>query len=939
MTFKGWDTSSTATNVVFTDGADISSILKGDTSTIIRLYAVWVDDIAPECTWTSAKDVTFGIKKSFKVTCKDYGSKVINQQISTDNFTSNDSSVGQIVSAKSATTKTKLTVVTFYTYVYGAKVGNITLNNNLTISDGAGNTTKIAPKNINVIGKTLTATFLKAGDGIKIPTNKVKCTTTESNDTCDINLAEITETEGYKAVGWSESRNQTSGYDIGSKYTLTKNKSFYSISFFEEATYTANFDANGSTLSSSNAVSCTVPKQYNYVGTTSCKVNMPSISRSGYTVVGFNTKEDATTRKKLSGSALTLDRTNTGQTWYAVTYSSKTVLFNSNGARLSSTSKNCKIYNKETNCTITSPSIIRSGYNIIGFSKDKNDENAIWSSLSKKVIDVTETETPTYYAITNKNVLVTWDANNSSLDFTSSSCKIKNNDSSCNVTSPTITPNENTPIVVGFNSSSNGTESQINSNSTFKVDANATYYAITKNHDITFEANFSANGLTISSTKSSCTVPSTYNGVKQASSCTVISPIIETIEGFLLGFNQNTESTKITLNSGSALELSSTNSGQTWYGVKNEIVPNDSILGYIESNQFNGTSYNGYVLNSNSYRFHIYNYNGDQTWTSNMTFGDGGDIGSSSYDATNTVVVKVNGNLTINSGVTVTAYGSNYGGPCGLIIYATGNIINNGTITMSGKGARAAGQNVHLWKNEDGTYEYIPARGTAGGPNVSQYSSTISKTPYTANGINGGNGTSRGTGGGGSGGVSLARANYKSITATSGYGSTGTSYSGGSGGGGIDMNYSGSQYANNAGENGGSGGNAYSRRGNSGWTARYAAGGAGNPSGSGSRNNSTYSSYDGDDGTGGLLVIYGKSITNYGTLSSTGSSGGYGRASGGSSGGGSINIFYHDNYSSTTTPNVNGGTSDTCSDTAGYGGAGGRGSVTSCSIESGSCVK
>ena len=158
-------------------------------------------------------------------------------------------------------------------------------------------------------------------------------------------------------------------------------------------------------------------------------------------------------------------------------------------------------------------------------------------------------------------------------------------------------------------------------------------------------------------------------------------------------------------------------------------------------------------------------------------FGSTGDIGTESANAKNTVVLKVDGNLTINSGVTLTAVGSSYGGPKGLIIYCTGTLANNGTISMTARGAKAAGQNVYLWKNTSNSYEYIPAVGATGAASA-----------YNAVGKVGGAGTSRQLGGGGSGAQVMGGANS---SGPSGKGATATSYSGGSGGGSSEATRSG----------------------------------------------------------------------------------------------------------------------------------------------------
>ena len=46
-----------------------------------------------------------------------------------------------------------------------------------------------------------------------------------------------------------------------------------------------------------------------------------------------------------------------------------------------------------------------------------------------------------------------------------------------------------------------------------------------------------------------------------------------------------------------------------------------------------------------------------------------------------------------------------------MLIYCTGKLTNNGTISMTARGAKAEGQDVFLWKNTNGTFEYVPADG------------------------------------------------------------------------------------------------------------------------------------------------------------------------------------------------------------------------------------
>ena len=283
----------------------------------------------------------------------------------------------------------------------------------------------------------------------------------------------------------------------------------------------------------------------------------------------------------------------------------------------------------------------------------------------------------------------------------------------------------------------------------------------------------------------------------------------------------------------------------------------------------------GATLNSNVYEFGNENI----------------DVANQSEDAKYMVILKVNGNLTINQGITLTACKSNngYGGPKGLVICCTGNLINNGTISMTKRGAKAEGQNIYLWKNKDGSYEYVPKLGAIGGSSISVTRSKQSE--YWLSGNKGKNGSERQTGGGGTGGITSWGYNAKLRVAAGGIG---TSYSGGVGSGAIVSHSDNiTRLSSTVSQNGGTGGKGYCVRSNEDWTIA-AGGGAGN---SGGAYAAKYGGIGnkGEDGTGGLLIIYAKTFDNSGNIESNGANGGNGEAflavGGGASGGGSINIF------------------------------------------------
>lgn len=363
-------------------------------------------------------------------------------------------------------------------------------------------------------------------------------------------------------------------------------------------------------------------------------------------------------------------------------------------------------------------------------------------------------------------------------------------------------------------------------------------------------------------------------------------------------------------------------------------VEGDSILEILKNNDLQSGYYKFKVNDkAEEYSVHLYTYNEDLVINENTKFGLESDASVSGTDgryyANNMVIVKVNGNLT-NTAKIEPYYSevSQLGGPKGFIVYATGTITNTGTIDNS-HGAYANGEDVYLYKNSDGTYETIPALGATGGTGISM-----------SDGGAGNNATNRQTAGGGAGGSWGTKAN------AGGNGGRGSSYSGGAGGGGsYNVSSAGTLYPSAGSSNGGAGGYGAIKS-----TSGYrcsAIGGAGNgpgnsawlaENGNASNNAASFGQY----GTGGLLVIYGNSVINNGSITAKGTNvvgkkfaAEERQASGGASGGGSINIFYNDTLT-TGTLNANGGTSTAISvKNKANGGAGGKGSITVSKIENG----
>lgn len=243
------------------------------------------------------------------------------------------------------------------------------------------------------------------------------------------------------------------------------------------------------------------------------------------------------------------------------------------------------------------------------------------------------------------------------------------------------------------------------------------------------------------------------------------------------------------------------------------------------------------------------------------------------------------------------------------VVYVSGNLIVDGAITMTARGANHSGAgssggftapvNIRV---ATGTYSavvnpQIPATGGSAGTGRSGN-----------NGIAGGNGSSGGSGGGGSGAAD---------TNPGGNGASGTCFSGGGGGGGSVASATGG----NADANGGAGGAAAQTGGAENVDT---GGGAGNPGGI----NAAFSNRNGAHGTGGTLIIICEgSISGSGTISANGVtniSAVQPNIPGGSSGGGSANVFYRG--ASSIVPTATGG-SAYAGGFARSGGAGGDGSA------------
>jgi hypothetical protein len=305
-------------------------------------------------------------------------------------------------------------------------------------------------------------------------------------------------------------------------------------------------------------------------------------------------------------------------------------------------------------------------------------------------------------------------------------------------------------------------------------------------------------------------------------------------------------------------------------------------------------------------------------------------------------IVKNYQNLTINVGALFSPLR-----PCrGMIIYCSGNLTVNGTISMTGKGGGVGSKiasPIGFATSTDSRYDLVDATlyfnnfsSSIGGKGIpthwnwapsgstwfSNYKIRIPLSGSVAGGAAGtvpsgpGGGGTAGTfccGGGGGGG--------SSPFFSGGAGGRGTIFTGGGGGGGSGA----------GGSPAGGGGSGLLESAGSGGLGAFAAqggggGGAGNPNGSGA----TSAGVNGGIGVGGLLLIIVRgNVTVNGTISNNGSNGGAGGSpgpnvgcGGGGSGGGRTIIIYGGTYTNAGSVVANGGSGGGGSTTGGAGGAG-----------------
>ena len=328
---------------------------------------------------------------------------------------------------------------------------------------------------------TYTATFNKQENGIEsIGADKLTCTIDEvyngeeQGTTCEITLPEIKTTEGYTALGWTESKEATEGTAAGTKIELSSDKEYYTVIKKNSVMLSAKFYKNGSTSINGNTeneyvtISCELEEVYNgEIQKNECTITVPTIEASSATptVLGFSENKDATVGSISVGQELTLTE---NKEYYAIT--------------------------KAETKTITGT------FNLNGAASQDGETSS--------------------YVIRTCNIAATYNGESQA--------------EGCSITSPKIVGSSATPTVIGYSDAADNHTSSWDQGTEKTIKEDAEYFAQTKKEKVTYKATYEigSNVSSIGKESDTCVINETYNGLEQAKSCTIEAPSITAKEGY-----------------------------------------------------------------------------------------------------------------------------------------------------------------------------------------------------------------------------------------------------------------------------------------------------------------------------------------------------------------------------------------------------------------------
>lgn len=337
-----------------------------------------------------------------------------------------------------------------------------------------------------ITSKKLTAKFYKNG-ATSIGSTLANCTIYNTNTTCNIVTPTITMKNGV-VLGWSKNKKAADAtYKTTSTIAISSNINLYAItkqnsSSGSSTTLTVILDKNGATNVGKTSLSCT-SKNGN-----ACNISLPAITREVWNILGWSENRNDQVAKYKVGEKISISES---KTLYAITSKVLTANFNGNGASLSSNTVSCNIYNASDACEIITPTIIRNGWTIVGFSTTSNATTASIPPNAKIKLEISKNYT--YYAITNKTFTISYHANGG-INAPGTQTKL----SGTNINISNSIPMKIGYRFLGWGTSQNGGV-QYKSGDVYSSDSNVTLYA--KWQDLYADTNYYSYNNTTSSNK------------------------------------------------------------------------------------------------------------------------------------------------------------------------------------------------------------------------------------------------------------------------------------------------------------------------------------------------------------------------------------------------------------------------------------------------------
>ena len=241
----------------------------------------------------------------------------------------------------------------------------------------------------------------------------VICYLYNGSDSCKIKLPALTAKSGYKADGWAYAKSATAAKSVtttaggpGSTISYVPSSSNSSVTYYSVTrnltpiTLTFSIqDTKAATKSKNGTTTC-----YRYNGASDCNIVAPTLTaKSGYTVVGWNTSNTATSSNFDNGAS---KKFSSNKTYYSITKKSTPIKINfivtKTGASKTGGNDSCYLYNGATNCKITTPNIKMSGsnanYTPTGWNTIKGASNPTWGLGVQKTVSESDNN-KTYYSI------------------------------------------------------------------------------------------------------------------------------------------------------------------------------------------------------------------------------------------------------------------------------------------------------------------------------------------------------------------------------------------------------------------------------------------------------------------------------------------------------------------------------------------------------------